>query len=293
MYVTSCTIRDEVLLAASFSGGRLLLVDYDKPRVVLDFALPRNCEHKFAFTPDGKTLAASCTVGQRWGVGLYCVDTGQRTWFRAARELICVFVNAGGTGVLYGSTRGVFFARVAGEETIKLTGDLLIGGGESTADCRWHFAPAWRLRGIAKIDMEDGRVELVRPSSGARIDRVKRCPADHTWLVADSEDGITRLSADLEQVMWHRQIGGAGEFCICGNGRWVGVEVHTPPKEIDVLVLDCASGATVRRFEHTRTGSSPLFGSTVLRADGTVLNLETGEESDGVSKPAWWRALGL
>lgn len=240
MHVTTCTIRDEVLLAANFSEGRLLLVDFHKPKLVLDFALPRDCRGEFAFTPDGATLAAKCPVGRRWGIGLYCVDTRQRTWFRAAHELTSVAVNTEGTAALYESTSGVYFARVDAEGSNRLTGWLRIGGGDSTADNRWYLAPAWRLRGIAKIDMEDGRVEFLPHSSGARIDRVKRSPADHTWLVADSKDGLTRLSPDLQQVIWHRQITRAGGLCASGDGRWIGVDVHTPPKRIDVLVPEQA-----------------------------------------------------
>ena len=95
--------------------------------------------------------------------------------------------------------------------------------------------------------------------------------------------------------MWHAAIEEpSSTAAYCGNGSligvWIGKESKRPPRTI---VLDSNSGMVRRVIEGQSRVSHPFADTRVLMNTGEILDLADGALSEGVSKAAWWRSIGL
>jgi hypothetical protein len=295
MYVRSCRVGSRILIGASFSEGRFLLADFPKKQLLVDIRLSGNCEDDFDVSFDGKWLVTECIREGTWGIGLYSTESKEQTLFVPAHEIVDIVISADGKSVLYTlAGKGNFFRRLDSKEEIKVTGIGGLGLGDINSDYQRFVLPVRKQSVLGLLDMEDGHIETIQIPRKGSIYPVGFCKANHgSWLIACDDSGsIMQIDWDTYKLGWVNDMKRTHLVCISGNGQLIGVEVRNGAQfHVDVLASD--TGQSLRKIPNVRTGASPFLDFSVIRDDGTILDLETGAESPGVSKSSWWRALGI
>ncbi len=299
MFIRTTSIGTEVILAASFSDARVVLVDYHDHRLLGTIRIPANCEGRYAFSADERQVVTGYDRAVIQEIEWWDFAHGRVIARCALTGVLDLACSADASVVYVATIHGSCLCARAGGDPVRLRAtDALAWEGDVAASRDTLLLPSTFKSEVLRLDLRGFCAERCPvPLAHARkmVWCVRRSPRDGA-VVAVESDGrdLCCFDPSLSTLHWHRSFPDAcfSTVTFSGNGAYVGINAGERPGE-RMIVVDAHSGETIREFASPCPADHPFVGATVLCESGAILDLETGEVDETMTEPKWWRAMGL
>ncbi len=295
MHIKSCMVRGRQFIAASFSEGRVVVVDYASREVIHDFPIPANCDDRFDLSPDGRCLAVAYGYSHRPWLDAWDLVTNERIYRTREPEAYDVAFDKTGGYIIFASTRGCYVWTLVNGLTQQLCGcERPSDGGFIHSENRF-LIPTNETGSILSVQFDPVLVTKVRIPNKRVIWCLRSSPVDDVVIAIDSTAcGVACYHERTYDSIWSTRLDGY-EFdtaTFSGNGKLVGIATGERGCWT-TLVLDPISGEQIKTIDGHRCGEYPFGNWSVISTDGEILNLATGDLDSSLAHVSWWRRLGL
>lgn len=284
-------IQGRPIIVASFSEGRLLLVDYSAGAIAGDLRLPRNCRDVFDVSPQTHLAVTGYNYEDCAQVDVWSLADSRKVDTLLGRGAIDLVLFGRGDVVLIADETGTSLWERRSGLVRPLRGALPPSTGCAIENGRSYLIGHRVGPRVFRIDEPQQTIQTVPLPVRKGVWAIRASPRGDCLAVLDATGRISLLDASDLTNRWVRRFEDASWVCFSGDGTLIGVQLQVRPPR--TVVLDADSGDRVATYDDTMCGCYPLIGNLCLRLDGAVLDLRNGTVSEGVSRSSWWRARGL
>lgn len=299
MTFKSFRVGGQYLLGASFSDGRVALVDQSLTRLLACFDLPANCRDGFDLSRDGQYLATGYIYVMPSHIELREVASGRIVASIPKTYASDVGLPANDRYVVYWSAVGKsgtwVYDRVS-SQAVKIKRASAPTPGAWTHDRKALLLPVGTQRGGKagfRVTFDPISVSSQLFPARHAVWVLDTNPLGDTFVILESDYTISCLRIADSSIVWRSQVPEVGWIAYTGDGRFLGMEQYDDPNGgvVRLVVLDACTGEIVRRIEQPEHGRYPFSGPRLLCVSGRIANLETGEVERGASDANWWRTV--
>lgn len=290
MYVRAYIDGHNRYVAASFSGPRIVVADYDRRLVVNSIPLPEGVYNAFDMTPDARVLVTGYWSTR--GVDVWNVATGELLYRLSLDRVSRVRVDPTGECIVVTSERG---GRAIHWHSGRLQPIVRCGSADGAAirqSGNMMLIPITRKGTVLQMRWSTFEFVALRFAIDARIWTLRWSP-DDTLLVMLSSNGVLSCFRSIaEPPLWRvtleqRDVTSLCNFC--GDSSLLALYATEARR---LLVFDPQSGHVIRHVNECVDPGSVFSGTMIMTSMGKVVDLSTGTVSDGCSNWRWWRGAG-
>ncbi len=289
----------EQLILASMSEGRIAICNETRGVVTHDISLPEDCGRAFALAPNDRFLATG--YWYKPGIEVRDIGTGEPIACFGRNQISGLCFDRSSAYVVFRSQKGCFVHDLA-----RGTEDAIRGTSDSLYDAMWRgegnemWVPTNRRGIVVRIRFDPVRAETHSLPVSGRVFCMRWSPRADSYFVIDSTRTVYAFDAADERPTWksvlreHMLAPEDNTYvgAYSGNGCWVGV-IMTLRSGFRSIVIDSATGQVVHVVEGCRGEGEPFGPTSVMRESGEVVDLLSGQVTQDLSHPTWWRSRGL
>ncbi|GEM_PF-5563035 len=278
---------DSVIVAAALGAGRVVIADMTRQVLLWDVrdvdgpsALEFSCNGEKLFLGSWDTPT----------VEVLCWRNRERTQLDAPKGVSRILSDDDGSFIVLQARRGrQDIIDLASGARTQLKHAHFVSEGFYRSDKNEFWAPS-QSKGCVVVISLNPIVSEIRQVTDKTIYSIALEPNRRSFAVSDASDLIQLRDIESGELKWGWRSPKGADVGVCAFSRDFRYLALRSVNGGCTFVLDPESGALLRRLDFLL--DDPTIGSKFLLGEGRILDAETGETSDGVSKVAWWRAIG-
>ena len=276
-------------IVASFTEGRIVVVDYTAGRVHCDLHLSIPGAHPFALSPCGQYIAVACNAELGTSLEIWRIPEGRiQAELTSRAEIISLAVAPGGRHVVYGTAHATYACEVANRR-----------GGQQLKSCVPSYASAMAQRAglllpgtaastLCAVWWAPCRIEYLSVPVAGRISQVCCAPDTSESVLRAGRSKLYVYDYGSHDILVERTCPVRGVMCYANAGQLV-----TISEGRRLIVFDRRCKEVLCEWEIPACVAGALDERRLLCADGSIVDVFDGRVDPAASKASWWRALGL
>lgn len=275
----------------SLSDPRIVIADFDRRAVIASIPIAEDAGDGFDFSPSHGLLAVGYWSTK--AVQVWHVASGKLLWQMPLSEVTDVRFDRTCEHVVVRSCRGSRVVRWASGEEVRIRHCERLAGAVLRPGDNTMLVPLDRERGRAMhVSFDPLKLTEFRFPTSGQVWRKCLRPGDRS-LITLADTGEVSCYRDMTltpawtTVLARSDISSLANFC--GDGSLLCV---CPTNESRSIVLEPEGGQVVRLLTARLNPSSTFTGTTIMTAQGHVVDLASNTIEEGCSSWRWWRAAG-
>lgn len=294
-FYTKCwEVNGRRIAGASLSHGRLAAVDLDRMEVLWATQVSESLYESFDISWSSGRVAVG--HASRRTISIFSALDGAFVRDVPAATAVRVMFDANGDHIAtwgYKEGKHVYSLNAPIRKALRNGGDL--DGALLIERTNELYVPTDRAH-VLHVRFSPLHIEAEKLRHDCPVYSMTQSPTD-SRIVCQHHDGRIECRDGLKgDLLWSRQHEDKAQTALgsfSGDGRFFALNVVNLEQ---YWILNAFTGELTFASDKPKGGldpRSPLNGTLILASGGEILDAETGQVSEGISSPAWWKRAGL